>query len=80
MAELELSGKLGANIADQYTKHLLRELFVTSKYPESVGIQARNLAALGTIPKEVAKVITNFLEVTGNMGEKHSIDAKGLWD
>jgi 5-methylthioribose kinase len=62
MAELEVSGKLGPEMADEYTKFLLRELFATSDKPESIVIQAKSLAALGTIPNEVCEIIATFVQ------------------
>ncbi len=61
MVEINFSGESRYDLGAEYTKYLLREIS-TTKSPDLVIIQVKNLAAIGTISESVARVLTNFLQ------------------
>lgn len=60
MVEFEFSGNSRYKNGEEYTKYLLREISDT-KDPAILVAQVKNLATLGTISEDVAKVLTIYL-------------------
>lgn len=60
MVEFEFSGNSRYKNGEEYTKYLLREIS-DAKDPAILIAQVKNLATLGTISEDVAKILTIYL-------------------